>query len=828
MPFRPGRYSRIITAIIITSIILSACSIYNQNTALPQATQTGSTSPNPGVQVEVIFTAKIPPDTPPDSKILVDILDELTGLALNPLRYTMVKQDETHFKVHIAVPLNSTIKYRYLRGGGPPAPEYNPGGKQVRYRLHHVTGPVEIQDIISAWIDVPFSGKWGRIQGRITDENNVPVPNIFVTAGGEQTVSSSDGYFLIESLPPGIHNLVAYALDGKYQTFQQGAQVAEDATTPAAIKLQQNKNVKITFIVNAPPETHLYLDNMTVRIVGNLYGFGNTFADLGGGINSTALQARPMQLQEDGRYALAVDLPAGSFFSYKYSLGDGFWNSEQTADGRFYKREIIVPDQDQVIEDNIEKWSPDGWGPVYFSVKTPEDSDPQDTVFIQFNPYGWTEPIPMMRAGNREWNYVLFSPLHILGPVHYRYCRNSQCDSDAVAQYAGSDSTGRQFIPLTEPQVFRDEIVSWKWGQKPADYPVDTSIEVVPLGSEFWAGFELSAKYQPSWLSYFAPAVVNLQSSSANWIVMTPTWSYTNQNLPVLEPVPGKDLLWPDLINWNAVAHAANLNVALFPQVNYPQEAGEWWPGTVRDRSWWVSWYDRYREYLLNYADLAKETQAGALIIGGPQVLPSLPEGILPDGSSSLPLPEAEAIWSVLISDVRSRYDGTLLWAINFPSELNRLPQFVDQVDGLYVLWNAGLSETSNASLEDLTIQAGKILDDDLLPLKEQTNKPVILALKYAAVDGAMMGCTDHLGNCLSFDVLDQPSSVVVQPDFIEQAEIYQAMFTSINGRPWINGIISRGFFPPLTLYDASSSTIGKPVENIIHYWFQRFITKTQ
>ena len=85
----------------------------------------------------------------------------------------------------------------------------------------------------------------GRIQGQVTDANtNLPIPNVMVTAGGIQTITSSDGSFLLEGLSPGTHNLVAYSIEGTYQPFAQGAVVATDFNYSSASAAYSNQESK--------------------------------------------------------------------------------------------------------------------------------------------------------------------------------------------------------------------------------------------------------------------------------------------------------------------------------------------------------------------------------------------------------------------------------------------------------------------------------------------------------------------------------------------------------------------------------------------------------
>jgi hypothetical protein len=54
------------------------------------------------------------------------------------------------------------------------------------------------------------------------------------------------------------------------------------------------------------------------------------------------------------------------------------------------------------------------------------------------------------------------------------------------------------------------------------------------------------------------------------------------------------------------------------------------------------------------------------------------------------------------------------------------------------------------------------------------------------------------------------------------QADLYEAVLTAVNGRPWISGVVSRGYYPPAALRDKSASVHGKPAADILWYWYPR------
>jgi len=123
----------------------------------------------------------------------------------------------------------------------------------------------------------------------------------------------------------------------------------------------------------------------------------------------------------------------------------------------------------------------------------------------------------------------------------------------------------------------------------------------------------------------------DIQTIHANWAVLSPTWTFTSQNPPILEPVAGKDIIWQDMINQATQVKQNNLGLAIFPKVDFGPNSEGWWASAQKDAGWWQSWFDRYREFILNYADLAEQVKANALILGDPKVQPALPGAKIAD-----------------------------------------------------------------------------------------------------------------------------------------------------------------------------------------------------
>lgn len=780
-------------------------------------------SSDPQPQAEIFFAVTIPNQLQPGENLVISILDEVTGLAINPTEYVMQAGDATHYYIALPFAIKSLVKYRYVRKGGELIHEDGVDDIPVRYRLYYVGGPGEVMDSVASWNDSPFNEGTGRITGKVVNsEDGSGLPDIMICAGGNQTLSDSNGEFSIEGLVSGTHNLVAYSLDGRYKPFQQGAAIVPGRRTPVEAKLDPTPMVNVVFTVIVPNNT---VPTAPIRLAGNLTQLGNSFGDLNGGISSIASDMPVLIPMQDGRFTISMMLPSEADIRYKYTLGDGFWNAEHEKDGKFTVRQLIVPASGGAVQDYVETWQAGSTAPILFEVTVPTETPPSDVVSIQFNPYGWTEPIQMWPLGNNRWVYQLFSPLNLLGSFEYRYCRNDQCGSADDILTSG-DSKGRSVSTSKTPQTLQDSINSWKWFSSD-DSAGTLQYTVQTRDPGFLVGVELMNNYSPSWKPWMGLAFQNIQNLGSNLVVITPTWTYKDESPLEFGIDLGHDPMGSDVGEIINQARAMNLNVALFPQANFPQTSKEWWVNSPRDIDWWNNWFARYRGFALYFADLAMKNNAQMLVLGGDWMEPALPGGVLVDGSNSnLPV-DAEIRWSSLVSEIRQHFNGQLYWALPYPGGLASAPGIINELDGIYLLWYAPLTSIDNSTLDDMQAQAEYLLDYEVLPMQRTFQKPLILSIAYPSITGTAKACIPAGGSgCLDWSSLDRPNpeNMLVEINNNAQEDAYLSMLNAMNTRNWITGFISRGYYPPAMLNDISASINGKMTSELLKIWFPRFL----
>ena len=269
---------------------------------------TATGTPQPVAQTNFIVT--LPEPLQANESLTLLVMDEVTGLTLNQTEFPMSARDSLTYTATLPLPYNSVVKYRYARRGASVTMEDTSLGSAIRYRMHYVSVPSDVQDIVSDWGDRSYSRPTGVILGQVYNaDTGAPLPNMLVTAGGIQHITDSLGRFELSGLPVGTHNLLAYSIDGMYRPFEQGALVADNQTTIVDIRVSPVKLVNVTFIVSVPSAT---VPGVPVRIAGNLLQLGNTFADLQGGVSTTTDRMPILSLQADVRYAMTLGLPAGT------------------------------------------------------------------------------------------------------------------------------------------------------------------------------------------------------------------------------------------------------------------------------------------------------------------------------------------------------------------------------------------------------------------------------------------------------------------------------------------------------------------------------------
>lgn len=772
-----------------------------------------STSLKNGAQklsyAETNFVVRIPSALNTGESILMEMLDEVTGIALNPERFKMEFEDGLTYTLRLPLAVGSVIRYRYVKDGQNSIVERDPAGNQVHYRLYHVSDASEVRDLVTTWDSNPYQGITGELSGYIFDKNTeVPLPEIMVTFDGMRTFSSSDGFFKFERVPLGEFRITAIHPDGKYQVFQQNAVIAENSITPASFGMAASKMVNIKFVVSAPDGTEPIA---AIRVLGNIYSLGNTFAEITGGSSIAASRAPVLTARNDGKFEIDLQLPSGTDLRYKYSLGNGFINAEHDQKTNFLTRQLIIPSKDSTVNDSISTWFSKGTQPVNFIVSSPENTPASDYVSIQFNPYVWLDPISMWKSGPNQWTYSLYGPFEYLENSQYRFCRNDQCGIADDDLTKGKDAGGYQLsIQESQPLTINYQVAQW-FGLQPIQYGLQP-VELPASSTFFIKGFQLETPYNRNWLPPMNGGFVDMGVSGANWLFFSPTWTFSKNDMSSTGLIPGSDPFSFDILTIKDKALEAGMTLAIYPQINTKEPLEEYWSSTGKSFIWWNKWFDQYERFIINYVDFSEAHGINTIIIGGRSAAAGFPGGRLPDGNFSNTPFEFNDRWKKLFEMIRSRFSGQIGFALPYTSFLDDAPQVISAADFIYLEFDASLASTNSPTVGELESKFNSIIDEEVYKLYATYQKPVILSINYPALDGTASNCINSGINCSGLT----NGSI----DVAEQADVYQAILRSSVTKPWIYGFISDGFNPAAAVQDNSPSVNGKPAIQVMSYFF--------
>ncbi len=764
---------------------------------------------------QVTFTA-IPPDgTPEDAAISLVVLDEVSGFAFNSVALDMERDRDGTWSLDLSLPAGMLLRYRYQRASPQVDIEHTASAEPVKARILQVTGSMAVEDIIASWGSPLPIERTGQLMGRITHAvDSTPLADQIVVAAGQWTFTDGEGAFRLENLPAGLQRITVFSTDGSFRPHQQGAIIETGNITPVEITLIPAETTRVTFEVTVPGDT---LPGSPVRIAGNLRQFGHRFSELPGGTRGTIQDMPTMTPVDETHYLWIADLPVGTYLRYKYTLGDGIWNAERNTDGFFRLRHLIVPEHELVVRDTVSTWRGDH-GSALIQVSVPPETPSQDIVSIQFNPASSASPLPMTQIGEHEWFFVLHGPQDFEAPLPYRYCRNMQCGIADEGDLSSGETPTRVLNLNVQGTTTDDVISAWNWWAATPEAPAIIAPEISPRET-FAAGVEFSASYLPEWKPWIFEALKTVANHGANAVSFTPAWVVGRAGqVPTISFDPAFAPFRDEVIAFIQAAKGSDLSVTLRPTLVWPATSpDEWWMAARRDPDWWEAWFEHYHSFAISYASLAAEAGVQRLVLGGAEVGPALPDGLLPDGSPSGAPADVEGRWRSLIREIRGIYFGRLAFELELGPTLDEPPDFLSLFDEVHLHWHAPLWNGTDREPASMRMEASRRLEQ-VLEHPLAGSLPIILSVAYPSVAAGAAGCeTTAEGECPAPTVSEQGAV-----DLEEQSLAMNAVLLAAYDRREVVGWLARGYNPVVALQDKSTSVHGKPAAEVLWYWFPR------
>jgi hypothetical protein len=802
-------YRKIAIAFLTGTVLLTSCGIIP-----PKQKQNSSASAHPDVLAS--FFVEIPEPLPEGAQLSIDWVDRLNGHQLSPNYQPMDKVDDRHYQLDIPSKKGSLIQYRYVQTGSGNMLETGPDGKILASRFFYITEHSRIQDIVLGFTLGEKAVSTGRLTGTLqlkgTGQATV---DALITAGGVTTTAGIDGKYLLEGVPAGVQNVTIFSPDGGFEPFEQQALVEANNVTPMSVVLTPRNLVNVTFIVklpaNTPPEA-------PIRLFGDISSLGDSFTGLYGGTSLIQDRGVTLTRQSGQEYLAVLQLPADLELHYLYSMGDTFWNSEVNPAGQPVRHTLFIDRQDMTIEDKVESWTTPNYNPVTFKFIPPAGTPSIDHIQIQFNTFGWMEPMEMWPAGDGSYTFCLSNPLNFSAPVNYRFCRSEMCGT--LDPSSGQDQEF-SFEANGSAQTLQSTAIQWTSWAPLSDPTIVTTETTTPKDAGYRAAVELTNTYRPAWLSYASNGLDAVTGTNANSVIIPVTWTYRSANPVWLAPDLSLDPSISDIRHFTSIAQEKGLRVYLMAQTRFQTSQEDFWNEFHQTHGDWDRWFEQLDVFYNSTALLASNIKADGLILGD-EAISRVAGGALPVQEALNTYPEdGLQRWENVLNDVKTAYSGESWMALNYEDTQtgNQLP--LNQVDGVYLL-NLGPVSENAGGVKSYTESIAGILDNALKPFFTNSGKKAWIGLDFPSVDTAFKGCAQVGGNCRTPSILDFP--LPSQPDLAislqEQSNLYNAAIPEINRRDWIEGVSVRRFNVTGNRQDQSSSVRGKPASDVVWYWF--------
>lgn len=771
--------------------------------AAPEDIADGSAenSSNESKTVNITFIVEIPEELKPQQELMIEFLDEITGLAIVPVRFPMEKIDGRHYQLTRDLPDRSIIKYRFFRKGDNPSVEYNSLDLPVRYRFIFTPYARKVHDLVAGWNDVYDNVPSGMIEGKITNsQTGEPAAGLLIACGGDQVISSADGSYRFEYIKPGHHNLSVMSMDGSFYPFMQEAVVAINSRTPADIQISPAQFSTVKFVLNADA---VDTEDYPIRIIGDLSQAGNTFSNQGADQSVLADLAPVMEMGEEGYHQAFLQLPKGMVFTYKYSLGDGLWNSERDANGALHTRKLLVTDDVQMVLDELLPVAHANTDSILFRLRIPENTPPDDSIAIQFNPFDWSPPLPMEKSADGMYHYTLFGPQDLLGEISYRYCRNNACDNIFFSTNGAQLAQNGIIQSKSEEQSISDEIPEWTDLQPVQDPTIVFSTEPIPRIGKFIAGFEIQPGFPPALMADYEKGLSAIATSGASTLLLTPTWQIVGIDSLVVRQTPGLDLSMGGISHLSNAGRLMNQQIGLYPRILSDVKDRQYQPGGLANVNA-NKWNEAVKRFYTHFAIVARLNSAQILIVDG----------------NYLDWRNEPGMVELLIT-IRSQFRNRVFVSAT-PTELEWYPEtMLEQFDGIYLLLGCPLYAGFDQEEGEPPISIPYLLDGKTRKMAGEKGMPVIVGILFPATENPVQTCFRTSSEWTEI-MQEFPLLGDTDVNLLAQNDLYNDIFSAVATREWITGVISRGYALESARTDSSPSVHGKPAADILWYWFSK------
>ncbi len=456
----------------------------------------------------------------------------------------------------------------------------------------------------------------------------------------------------------------------------------------------------------------------------------------------------------------------------------------------------------------------DGEVLITFEVKVPEWTPKEDRIYVRIDGfyYGANGGVPMERTEQDVWRIFFLAPAD--RALRYKYNRNDFGYSTDEEFSPDREETTRSVDVGAKSLTVKDEVLAWRWlSEEPPQAALSTfEPDDIPERDEpFIIGVFPLDFFNEGFMDYIPSTLDRVEAKGFEYIGIAyapATFSSTNPLIITHNPNYSKEQLDFFVNESRKRGLKILLSAGIETDVSDAETFDEIEAGYRRRQNddWYLQLAREWEEAMVRTAELAEKHHIEIFT-------PSNQWPFWGDKTD-----EQKKMLNTLINEayrsIRQVYSGKISSDYYDGDELF---DYYTQMDWIGDKWWWKLADNKETSLEEMKIEAERIIDEYYAEIFKKYGKPIFLQqLAYSSFDGAA-GALDI--GIEGPEIAEWfPYNPEYPADFQEQADAFEAVFQAIYDETIFVGAFSFGY-TYWDSYDKSPVIRGKPAEDVWAKW---------
>lgn len=249
----------------------------------------------------------------------------------------------------------------------------------------------------------------------------------------------------------------------------------------------------------------------------------------------------------------------------------------------------------------------------------------------------------------------------------------------------------------------------------------------------------------------------------------------------------------PEFVALIREAKALNLQVIVMPMVLLSHPRGSEWRGVIEPPDW-DDWFRQYREFVVHFANIARDGGADAYIVG----------------SELVSTEKFTAQWVKTIDLVRQYYKGAVGYSANW--DHYKPIQFWDKLDFVGMTSYYKLADRGGASVDEM-VARWRPIREEIEAWQKKVDRPLILTeVGWCSQEGAATAPWNYYQNMRATPAGHE-----------EQRRLYEAFVRAWDGSSSLSGVIWWEWTAAAGgAADYGYTPKNKPAEKVMRDWLTR------